>query len=1190
MRWKVETAGAPDLDKKRDRNGARPTSAAKDDIVVRQIVGELGRPLSAPSTRAKKDSANYRVRRRKKVTAIMRTPNWRRDTKKSTSEDLEPYLQHLERKRLLLQLRRTEGARRPATSSGSRLVEKGTGMFKRTEKILSFTKKYSVGTKAIAARAKGLGRWLEHSALPLSIRGRPLLADDLKHGPTSQIHNVFKSCFTELTKECSLLCGEHGKLMDKIWNYYVEALVEAYELRGQGSQGSILSSSESLASSVGKGKLLNKASPRVTTEIQAPAKKVGDESTGQKFKGKVDDGAATMPSKITRRSSLLRKNPTLSPIAKDERAHNNLEHLKRDVHALKRLGMATPLFHAHDDTSVSGDDHGSEKGINRKALIPEALQKRIRIIAEQAVSLRRLRQSIFSEYVSGINAEIKATNMEHTEDAFQREVVDVPEILQLTDEEKQKKNMMELVERRAREANERLKKNKTLSTSEKAKKIEEEKEMKRACTLIQSAYRQRQARERMQLLRSQALLKANRFDFNAYIRSRTTKKGKWQGSMELHDATKIMEEYVWESKRLVRDMSMDWWKQKKETQRKEERLQATCERKNESLAQIQHQVSGLIKSVGDFVATLNFDNKSEKVKRVLAELQDELNDSSKSFTADGGEKHCRKVCDLTTKILNSSTKVYKMKRDNDMQTDGDPNAEPVVKKAEVKETKKKKLSKKQKSRLKRRRIKLQIELGSLSDYVHFDSIVKGTPSTIDKLLRFIDEVYHEKIEYDEVDDKENHKRHSMAEFVHDHLFRKYGLRSLADKHTFNLVSSLKLHIDHPKIKLFARFCQCGIKHCDPLPLAALDFFLYVVAYFHTLEDKYGKDLLFTDPDIPTKTLMNVQSALYAVPTVMGVLLNNGPKMTGELELDQLKIMFNVKLKVKEMSFKHHESQVIEVDILNDILMNCFESIWDALEDMLRTLFTEGDVDSDGVMTFDEFSDLVLSLHPETSENKLHRMFKFALKSLDDPTSHEITPDAFLLAAQELGFLSGDHKTFMPPRPMKMSELIGKSDDGNDVGELWALQKEHDASQYTGKELTDAEWTQQRAQKKEKQFEKQFEVHEQTWTDVKGHLDANKEALENLKDDPMLKEKVDEIHVLRTLLEDQIENKQDAKEARSTLHKLNRRVSNIPLLNEEEMAALEQIVAVDQGDDSDLDEDLEDHREPKEEEREEGTGL
>merc|ERR1711871_1416446 len=230
------------------------------------------------------------------------------------------------------------------------------------------------------------------------------------------------------------------------------------------------------------------------------------------------------------------------------------------------------------------------------------------------------------------------------------------------------------------------------------------------------------------------------------------------------------------------------------------------------------------------------------------------------------------------------------------------------------------------------------------------------------------------------------------------------------------------------------------------------------------------------------------------------------------------------------------------------------------------------------MTFDEFSDLVLSLHPNTSENKLHRMFKFALSSLDDANSHEITPEAFLLAAQELGFLSGDNKTFMPPRPMKMRELIGKADNGNDVGELWALQKEHDTSEYTGIQITDEDWTQQRAQKKEKKFEKQFEVHEQTWTDVKGHLDAHKDELEDLKNDPSLKEQVDEIHVLRTLLEDQIESKQDAKEARSTLHKLNRRVSNIPLLNEAEITALEQIVAVEQGDDSDIGE--EDDQGPK----------
>ena len=35
-------------------------------------------------------------------------------------------------------------------------------------------------------------------------------------------------------------------------------------------------------------------------------------------------------------------------------------------------------------------------------------------------------------------------------------------------------------------------------------------------------------------------------------------------------------------------------------------------------------------------------------------------------------------------------------------------------------------------------------------------------------LDFIDDVYEEKITYDEVDDREGVKRHGMVEFVHDH--------------------------------------------------------------------------------------------------------------------------------------------------------------------------------------------------------------------------------------------------------------------------------------------------------------------------------------------------------------------------------------------------------------------------------------
>ena len=59
--------------------------------------------------------------------------------------------------------------------------------------------------------------------------------------------------------------------------------------------------------------------------------------------------------------------------------------------------VMAPLIPPPYGHQISTDDQGSERGIDRSLNIPEALQNRIRIIAEQGVSLRRLRQSIFSE-------------------------------------------------------------------------------------------------------------------------------------------------------------------------------------------------------------------------------------------------------------------------------------------------------------------------------------------------------------------------------------------------------------------------------------------------------------------------------------------------------------------------------------------------------------------------------------------------------------------------------------------------------------------------------------------------------------------------------------------------------------------------------------------------------------------------
>ena len=389
-------------------------------------------------------------------------------------------------------------------------------------------------------------------------------------------------------------------------------------------------------------------------------------------------------------------------------------------------------------------------------------------------------------------------------------------------------------------------------------------------------------------------------------------------------------------------------------------------------------------SILAFAKSVGLNTKSSRIEDTMIKIEKIFtSDLNKPIQPEESVLAIQNVIKLSQTLFSQTQKHQSYRREVECQTDGDNRAMIPEESKHSETTEKKKKKKKKKSASKRAREKIMKYLGPFSQYVNLQQN-KGSPGTLSKLLDFIDDVYEEKITYDEVDDREGVKRHNMAEFVHDHLFRKYGLRPLADRHTYNLIAGLKQHREHPKVKMFARFCGINAKHDEPLPLAALDFFLYVMAYFHTLEDKYGKNLIFPNPDQPNEMLMPTKSALYAVPVIIGVLLNNGPKMAEDLNLDQLKIMFDCKLRVKEISMIKDGKQVLSVDKFNNLLMGIFEDIWDRLEDVMRELFVEGDIDGDGVMTFDEFSALVRSIYPECSENKLHRMFKYALKSLNNP--------------------------------------------------------------------------------------------------------------------------------------------------------------------------------------------------------------
>ena len=357
------------------------------------------------------------------------------------------------------------------------------------------------------------------------ISQRPLLPEEF-FDHKEILHDTYKVCFNEIAKQCTVLCNEHGNILMKIWDLYVESLKGAYDYeiavakRDAEESKVILPNDASLREEEISSIKNVEGSKQPAPGANAISRTESSRSISMKSLRALSGSNACR----TRRSSLVKDKST-----------SNLQLMKQgnDNESVQRrnsmIGSMNNQIIIEEDPQLEPSMLISENLRNvDEDNVPESLQIRLRIVAEQAASVRRLRQSIFSSYVSNIAGDVKERDM-HTQSKNDQkkileEVVDVPEILQLSDAARQKKNLLELTEKRAREANEKIAKQKTKSLSERARIIEEEKLAKKAATLVQAAIRRRLARKRLGEIRSKALMRETRMDFNKYIRIRVKKE------------------------------------------------------------------------------------------------------------------------------------------------------------------------------------------------------------------------------------------------------------------------------------------------------------------------------------------------------------------------------------------------------------------------------------------------------------------------------------------------------------------------------------------------------------------------------------------------------------------------------------------------------------------------------------------
>uniref|UniRef100_A0A7S3B9X9 EF-hand domain-containing protein n=1 Tax=Haptolina ericina TaxID=156174 RepID=A0A7S3B9X9_9EUKA len=103
---------------------------------------------------------------------------------------------------------------------------------------------------------------------------------------------------------------------------------------------------------------------------------------------------------------------------------------------------------------------------------------------------------------------------------------------------------------------------------------------------------------------------------------------------------------------------------------------------------------------------------------------------------------------------------------------------------------------------------------------------------------------------------------------------------------------------------------------------------------------------------------------------------------------------------------------------------------------LQAIFAAADVDQNGQLTFDEFSEMVRRTVPTLSNDQVAAMFVEAIKS--SSTRDAIQPDAFARVALRYGMLRGNGHPGAPPDMMEGDKKQMLAESLKVVSEMWQV--------------------------------------------------------------------------------------------------------------------------------------------------------
>lgn len=257
------------------------------------------------------------------------------------------------------------------------------------------------------------------------------------------------------------------------------------------------------------------------------------------------------------------------------------------------------------------------------------------------------------------------------------------------------------------------------------------------------------------------------------------------------------------------------------------------------------------------------------------------------------------------------------------------------------------------------------------------------------LLRTIQQIYRDKIAADE-DEEEDSPTQTFVEYVYDWFLHKYGLRKLAEQHLTKAMAAVKRHRStNLYIDTFGRLMGSGD---NPLSQDAQDVYQDLLA---AIIGERGPSFDYGGKIDASGLKVSLASARNAAIHVLGQIISVDNEAFRQFlsELEGVAVVDGQK-----------HTAFVDQEVFLTKSLDLWAMSNSHARHVLGALFVAGDVNSDGILTLDEFTAILRAVDAKIGGQKISTMFREAHRN-----NENIHKEDFVRTCMKFGLMTYKRK-------------------------------------------------------------------------------------------------------------------------------------------------------------------------------------